>query len=340
MSPGRLDADVDGYRQAGAANTPPPVVPSDPLAAGLTPIEQLVRVLGLAANLGDEQDNLDNVADHAERDLLTGEAATAFEAQDEAAAAELQSAAGQDPSAQMAQQIPQLAAGMAGSLAGALGSAMQQFGQIPQQLSQGAQQAVQAGMGMLQQSGAGYAGLEGADPADAVDTLDPMTEDLAAEVGDLDAFGSDLAGSGAFGGGSGGAATGAGVGGGAVPAVPLGPAAPPSAGTFLSSARSAAATTHSAPGPTPMAGGGMAGVPMVPPAAMNGAGGADKDGKTETKRISVPPVRNGAAVQGRITTPAADLGAARTVRGKPVATRRIMVSRDHDPQAADAAERP
>ena len=335
MSPGRLDADVDGYRQAGAANTPPPAIPSDPLAGGLTPIEQLVRVLGLAANLGDEQDNLDNVTDHAERDLLTGEAATAFEAQDRDATAELRGAAGQDPSAQLAQQIPQLAAGMAGSLAGALGSAMQQFGQIPQQMAQGAQQAVQTGMGMLQ-SGSSYTGLEGAaDPLDSLDTLDPMTEDLA----DFDAVDGDLAGSGSFGGGSGGSAPGTGAGGGAAPAVPLGPAAPPSAGTFLSSTRSAAAAPHAAPGPTPTAGGGMAGGPMVPPAAMNGAGGADKDGKTETKRISVPPVRNGAPVQGRITTPAADLAVARTVRGKPVATRRIMVPRDHDPQAADAAER-
>lgn len=340
MSPGRLDADVDGYRQAGAANTPPPTVSSDPLAGGLSPIEQLVRVLGLAANLGDEQDNLDNIADHAERDVLTAEAATAFEGQDGDATAELQATASQDPSTQLAQQVPQLAAGLAGSLAGALGSAMQQFGQIPQQLSQGAQQAMQAGMGMLQQSGAGYAGLEGADPADpldSLDTLDPMTEDFAADIGDLDSVDGDLAGSGAFGGG---AATGAGAGGGAAPAVPLGPAPPPSAGTFLSSARSAAATAHAAPGPTPMVGGGMAGVPMVPPAAMNGAGGADKDGKTDTKRISVPPIRNGAPVQGRITTPAADLGAVRTAQGRPVATRRIMVSRDQIPQAADAAERP
>lgn len=335
MSPGRLDADVDGYRLAGAANTPPPMVSSDPLAGGLTPIEQLVRVLGLAANLGDEQDNIDSLADHTERDILTGEAAAAFETQDADAAAEVRGVAAQDPASQMAQQIPQMAAGIAGSLAGALGGAMQQIGQIPQQLTQGANQAMQAGMGMVQQSGLGYPGLEDADSGDYLDELDPLTDDLTAETG-------DLGGDGIFGGGTpsgGGTTPGAGgsllgAGGpllGAGGAAPLAPAAPPSAGTFLSSARSATGAPPVSAGHTPMVGGGMAGVPMMPPAAMNGGGAADKDGPTDTKRVSVPPVRNGAPVQGRITTPPAEPSAVRTVQGKPAATRRIIVTRDGDP---------
>lgn len=313
MSPGRLDADVDQYRQAAAANSAPPQVMSDPLASGLTPIDQLVQLLGLAANLSDEQDNAEGADEHRERDLKTTDAADGFAAQDDEAAARLH---GPDPAQQIAQQIPQLAAG----IAGALGSAMQPITQIPQQITQGAQQAMQAGLGLLQQAGA-TPGL------DAGDLADPgLDEDFS--VGDL--------GGGADGFGSGGAGGGAGVGTG--PPAVLGPPAPPSAGTFASAVRSAPATPAAAPAPNPVHGGGMAGMPMVPPAAMNGAAAADKDTATGTKRVSVPPVRNGAPVQGRITAPAADANPTRTAPAKPVATRRIIVARA--PDTVDPAERP
>ena len=53
MTGGQLNANVDQYLQAAAMNTPPPQIVSDPLVTGVTPIEQLLRVLGLAANLGE-----------------------------------------------------------------------------------------------------------------------------------------------------------------------------------------------------------------------------------------------------------------------------------------------
>ena len=57
---------------------------------------------------------------------------------------------------------------------------------------------------------------------------------------------------------------------------------------------------------------------------MNGASAADKDAKADTKRVSVPPVRNGAPVQGRITTAPPLPNVTKLVAGKPVATRRVV----------------
>ena len=53
MTEGRLSASAGQYLQANGMNVPPPPIASDPLVAGAVPIEQLLRVLGLAANLGD-----------------------------------------------------------------------------------------------------------------------------------------------------------------------------------------------------------------------------------------------------------------------------------------------
>jgi hypothetical protein len=65
----------------------------------------------------------------------------------------------------------------------------------------------------------------------------------------------------------------------------------------------------------------MAGMPMIPPGAMNTGAAADRDAKTDTKRVAVPPVRNGAPVQGRLIAPPAVPVV--KVTDKPVATRRI-----------------
>jgi hypothetical protein len=86
MTGDQLNANVDQYLQAAAMNTPPPQIVSDPLVTGSTPVEQLLRVLGLAANLGDAQDNADSTAEHSKRDAKTKEAAEKFAAQDEEAA--------------------------------------------------------------------------------------------------------------------------------------------------------------------------------------------------------------------------------------------------------------
>jgi hypothetical protein len=68
----------------------------------------------------------------------------------------------------------------------------------------------------------------------------------------------------------------------------------------------------------------MAGMPMMPPGAMAGAGGSGGDGKTDTKRIVPPSVKNGAPVQGRIVAPPTAPEVVKRVAGKPVAARRIL----------------
>jgi hypothetical protein len=68
----------------------------------------------------------------------------------------------------------------------------------------------------------------------------------------------------------------------------------------------------------------MAGVPMVPPGAMQGGATGDRDTKSDTKRVSVPPVPNGSPVQGRLTAPQITPAVTTTIDGKPVATKRII----------------
>jgi len=335
MSGGQLNANVEQYLQAAAMNTPPPTIVSDPLVVGVTPVEQLLRVLGLAANLGDAQDNTTSAEQHAERELKTTEAAEKFAAQDEQAAVELSSvapqgetatqtlAAGTDQTAAMSQQLPQMASGIAGALAGALGGALQPLAQIPQQAAQGMQQAMQTGMGLFQQT-AGEAALP---IEDASLGAAPLAEDFGGGAGDLAGLGE----AGAGGGGGLGALGGGGGGfGGTAPVSFLGPPAIPSASTAPSSAPITPIVTPSASHIGPMGGAGMAGMPMVPPGAMGGAAGADKDAKPDTKRVSVPPVRNGAPVQGRLTVPPSPPTVTKNVDGKPVITRRIITPNSAD----------
>lgn len=121
MSDDRLNAAPEVYLQAAVANSAPPPVPSDPLADGATPVEELLRVLGLAANSDDAGDVTAGAEGYAQRDAWTTAAATAFPGQDGAAAG-------------------QIASGVAGALAGILAP----LTQLPQQFTQGAQQVVQA----------------------------------------------------------------------------------------------------------------------------------------------------------------------------------------------------
>ncbi|OBA64090.1 hypothetical protein A5647_03245 [Mycobacterium sp. 1100029.7] len=69
----------------------------------------------------------------------------------------------------------------------------------------------------------------------------------------------------------------------------------------------------------------MGAMPMMPPGAMHGAGGGGKDDKPDTKRVVPPTVKNGAPVQGRITTPAPVAEVLNRVEGKPVASRRSIL---------------
>ena len=308
MSGDQLNADVQQYLQAAGLNVVPPSITSDPLVTGGVPIEQLLRILGIAANAGDPQDNAESLELHAERDAITTEAAAQFSAQDEDAAAAV--SALNPESSQLAQQVPQLASGVAGALAGALGGALQPLTQMPQQLAQGAQQLMQTGMGAIQQSTATT------NPVDTADTALP------------DEFREELEGVGDDGGQGGGEFEGT------APTAMLGPPPIPSAGTFPSAAPFTLTSSPGTAAPTPIPASGVSGMPMVPPGAMR-ADGADKDAKPDAKRIAVPPVKNGAPVQGRITLPPAPV--TKHVDGsKPVTAKRIIVPKPSSPAEPDA----
>ena len=298
MSGDRLNADTDLYGRAAGENGAPPTITSDHLVAGLTPVEQLLRVLGLAANADDSGDTADSVAAQAERDIQMIADAEAFAAEDRQASAAMTGIAGPD---HMAQQIPQLISGIAGAITGALGGALQPLVQIPQQVAQAATQT----------------GTSVSPEMDEADT--PLMDDFGADLG-AD-FGGDFGAD--FGGGSGGGG-GAGGFGGTAPTALLGPPPIPSASTAPAAAPAIPMPATSTPSAAPSAAGGMAGVPMIPPGAMQGGATGDRDTKSDTKRVSVPPVPNGSPVQGRLTAPQITPAVTTTIEGKPVATKRII----------------
>lgn len=265
----QLDADVDRYLQAGALNVAPPPIPSDPLVGGDTPIEQLLRVLGLAANSGDPQDSADSIGRHAERDVWTTEAAGSFAEQDDAAA----------------QQLPQLISGITGALTGVAGALLQPISQLPQQLTQGAQQVIEAATALV-------GGLSSPDQSQAEDPGTDSAAESSTETMDFADMGDvqDPAGSAD--------PTAVPV---TAPTAALSPAPAASSATYPSgssgvpSARVATTMPPSAPSAT------AAGMPMVPPAGMP-MGGTDSraDSKTDTKRVvAVSNRRDGKPVAAR-----------------------------------------
>lgn len=269
---------------------PPPMSTSDPVVPPGVPFDQALAALGLAANSGDPADNAQSQKNQAEREAKVNDALTKFPANE-------------DQSAQMLQQLPQMATGVAQSAAGAMGGLMNPMMQVPQQVAQVGQQAMQAAMGAFQH-GAG----SGAAAAEA------LPGELLGTGGGLDGGAAELAG----------AAGGAGGLGGTTPAAMLGPPPAPSAGTVPMSSPTTPPTSPAAPEPTAAPRGGMAGMPMVPPGAMHGAGDKGSDAKADTKRVVPPTVKNGAPVQGRITTPPTAPEVVRRLEGKPVTTRRIL----------------
>lgn len=316
MSDGIFNADLDQYLRAAGIDGPPPAITSDPLIAGLTPTEQLLRMLGLAANADDPADIADSITQQTDRDTGASESARAFAAEDERAGAELNSTAA---------QIPALIAGIAGAVAGALGGVLQPLGQLPQALGQLPGSVAQIS-GSLAQNPQGWE----ASPIGMGGDGEPAEPDLAFddtfdEFGDTDRFGDALAGDG---GGGGAGATGAGGGPGGVPGTTatgvLGPPPVPSAGTAPASAPALRTSPPGLGAAGPPAATGMAGLPLIPPGAMHPAAAGDKDTKTETKRVSVPTVRNGAPVQGRLVPPPAAPTVVTRVEGKPVATKRVV----------------
>ena len=308
----------------------PSHVSSDPLIGGATPIEQVLRMLGLAANSGDPEDNATAADEHVRRSAMAGAAAEGFAAHDSMAADEVTDVVPQDQSAAAAsQQLPQLLTGVAAAVSGGLSGLLQPLGQIPQQIAQGAQQLLQAGAGLSPPAGA-VIDDEFNSIDDASLSSELLDEDLGYAADGLDGVGSSE--------GAAGLGDTAGIGAVPAPGVMLAAPATPSATTSSTLAPSAAAPSAStlpasaagSPTPAPAAhippggpGAGMAGMPMIPPAGLNGAGGADRDEKTDTKRIATPPLRNGTPVQGRITVPPPLITT--TIEGKPVASRRIVM---------------
>jgi hypothetical protein len=75
MSEWELNANPDQYRLSAALNVPPPPIASDPLVTGTTPIEQLLRILGVAANSDDPLDDAAGLDEFDDRDAGAAAAA-------------------------------------------------------------------------------------------------------------------------------------------------------------------------------------------------------------------------------------------------------------------------
>jgi hypothetical protein len=272
----------------------PPVSMSDPVVPGGVPFDQLLAALGMASNSGDAADNAGAQAGHGQRNLKVNDALNKFPANEQASAGKL---SGGEDMLKMAESMPQTAAQIAGSLSGAL---MQPFAQILQTLSQSGNQLLQTGLGAFTKG----AGAGAAVPASA----------LGAELG----AGGKL-------GGTGGGGAGAGAGGaGTSPAAMLGPPPTPAGGTAPASSPHGPPIPPAPAEPTSASRGAAGGMPMMSPAGMHGAGGAGANEKPGTKRVVPPSVKNGAPIQGRITSPLKPPEVIKRIEGKPIATRRLL----------------
>lgn len=277
-------------------NLPPPPIPPDLPVAAQSEIDLLLAGLGMAATAGDPADMAAAEAGYAERALQTSEAIVKFPANEEQSAQAMQQVMG------MAQQVPQQLSSLGQGFGG-------MFGGFLQQLDQALQQGVQAGQQLAGGLGSGLssAGEALEEPVEAVG--DGLADGLA------DGFG---AGGALLGGPAAAVAGGLGA---TTPAGTLGPPATPSPSTFPASS-SSPPTPPSAP-ESGSGRGAMGGYPVMPPGAP-GAGTANPDPKTDTKRIVAPPVRNGTPVQGRISAPPRLPEVTKRVDGRPVSTRRIL----------------
>ena len=304
MDPQQLQIVLGQLAHAFGMPPPPPLTP-DQIASGSSLMSQLLATLGLAGNAGDPTDMAAAEAGHAKRGEKTGDAMTQFPAGDQDSSKQLEQL--MSSATQMPQQF------------------MQAFGGMFQGLSQGMNQAMQQGMQMgtqmassLGKAGQG-AGLAGELPADA--------------LGDaLGAGGAALGAGGAAGG------AGAGLADATIPAGNLGPPPVPSAGTYPAASQQVP-VPPSPPDPGAGARGSMGGgMPMMPPGAAGGAGASGSDSKAETKRVVPPTVKNGAPVQGRITSPQTTPEVVKRIAGKPVASRRMVApddKRDNDEDEID-----
>lgn len=286
---------VEQLAQALQHNMPPPPIPADMPPGAVSEIDMLLAGLGMAGNSGDPKDMANGQAGFAQRGDKTGEAMSKFPAGEQDASKQLEQLMG--TATQMPQQLMQAFGGIFSPFTQGMSQAMQQVSQIGSQLA--------SSMGKAGQG----AGLAASLPADALG----------------DALGAGGAALGAGGG------AGAGLAGATTPAGNLGPPPVPSAGTYPMSAQQVP-VPPSAPDAGAGARGSMGGgMPMMPPGAAGGAGAGGGDSKAETKRVVPPSVKNGAPVQGRITTPQTAPEVVKRIAGKPIASRR-MVAPDDKPE--------
>ena len=292
---------VEELARALQHNMPPPPIPADMPPGAISEIDMLLAGLGMAGNSGDPTDTAAGQAGFEQRGQKTGEAMAKFPAADQDSSKMLEQMMGTVQ--QMPQQAMQAFTGMFQGLSQPLNQVMQQVSQISSQLTS-----------TLGKAGQG-AGIGASLPADALG----------------DALG---AGGGALGAGG----AGAGLAGATTPAGNLGPPPTPSAGTVPMSSQQVPVTS-----PPPAEGAGArgqmgGGMPMMPPGAGGGAA-SGSDSKAETKRVVPPSVKNGAPVQGRITTPQAAPEVVKRVAGKPIASRRILAPDDKRDDDEDEAGR-
>lgn len=288
---------------------PAPTVPDLPTAV-TSPIDAALNAFIAAANAGDIPRDLEHQKDHQNRAAKYEDALRKFPAHEEQASAQMDAVTAQSEG-QMAQMMPQLMSGLAGAVTGMLGGALAPLAQIPQQVAQAGQQAMQAGMSAMQQTGQSDALKENKLLADKLASAELNPEDLATSASDVGNSG------------PGGGIPDAGT----MPTSVLGPPVIPSpattpAGTTIPVTGVAPAAATSVPYAS-----GMGGMPLIPPGAMANQGNQTNDEKAGTKRVAVPPVKNGAPVQGRFTAPP-EAPVTKRVEGKPVATRRIIAPAD------------
>ena len=298
----KLVAIIEHYAQTHGLNLPPHQIVSDMVASGPSGVEQLLTMLGMSVNAGDPADNAQAQGGHAARDAGLNFATTQFPATEQNSAAQLAGVGGKDPMSEFT-QLMQGATGIGQGLTSSATGLLQPFTQIAQQIPQQGMQAMQAIMGAAGKGAGGAAGAAGAIPGEAAGLAGGAAGEAAGLAG---------------------AGGGAGAGLGTAPASQLGPPPTPSAGTVPASSATAPPVPAAPPDSAGVARGGMGGMPMMPPGAMGGAGGAGSDGKTDTKRVVTPSVKNGAPVQGRIVAPPTTPEVVKRVAGKPVASRRIL----------------
>jgi hypothetical protein len=311
----KLVAIIEQYAQTHGLNLPPHQIVSDMVASGPSGVEQLLALLGVSVNAGDPLDNSLAQGGYTGREARLNSATTQFPATEQNSAAQMAGVGGKDPMAeftQLMQGATSIGQGLTSSLTGLMQPLTQIAGQIPQQ----GMQVMQGVMGVAGKGAGGGAAAAGAIPGG-----------IAGAAGGAAGEAAGLAG----------AAGGAGAGLGTAPAAQLGPPPTPSAGTVPASSATSPPVPAAPPDSAGVARGGMAGMPLVPPGAMAGAGGSGSDSKPDTKRVVAPSVKNGAPVQGRIVAPPSAPEVVKRVAGKPVAARRILApDQNPDDDESDA----